>query len=338
MKQLLCTALVATFCFVMKSNATIRRVGYFGTATALDYTDFQTAHDAANAGDTIYLYPGNWSVSLSKKLVIMGYGYFLGGTGANAGQQVVTAGLSAYVYLSPGSDNTVFDGVDGLGIDPGNMNGAVSTGIIIKHCLLTTAYFDRCPITNWQITQTCVDAAPFYLPGTGSVINLKVNNCIFRNGNFQAPGGTGNTGQFTNCVFDNNYNLNIYNNSYLFKNCIFTCAYSNVWDANSAVFQNNIFNSDAGDTTGTPATNKSVSFGTVSVFSTSTSNDNHYSLATSSPAKGFGAGGIDCGAFGGTTPYILSGLPAVPAIIKLTSSSTSASANPYTITLSVQSH
>lgn len=340
MKQSLLVSLLATLLFfVEKSNATIRRVGYFGPATAIDYADFQAAHEAASAGDTIYLYPGNWSVTLSKKLVIMGYGYFLTGEGANAGQQVVTGSLTAYISLTQGSDNTVFDGVDGLYIDPTAMEGAVSDGIIIKHCRLAYAYLDRCPLTNWQITQSCIEAYPLYLPGNSSVINLKVSNCIFRNSYIQTPDGTGNTGQFTNCVFDtNNGTLNFFNSSYLFKNCIFTCAFTGINNNNSAIFQNNIFNSDAGDTTGTPPTNKSVSFTSINVFSSSKSYDNRYSLATGSPAKGFGAGGIDCGAFGGTAPYVISGLPAVPAITKLTSSSTSASANPYTITLSVQSH
>jgi hypothetical protein len=46
--------------------------------------------------------------------------------------------------------------------------------------------------------------------------------------------------------------------------------------------------------------------------------DNHYKLKALSPALGAGVGGIDCGVFGGTTPYILSGIPGIPAIYRAT--------------------
>jgi hypothetical protein len=42
--------------------------------------------------------------------------------------------------------------------------------------------------------------------------------------------------------------------------------------------------------------------------------DKYYMLKPTSTAKGAGTGGIDCGAFGGSDPYVLSGLPAIPHI------------------------
>jgi len=44
------------------------------------------------------------------------------------------------------------------------------------------------------------------------------------------------------------------------------------------------------------------------------SSDRRWKLKTGSPAIGGGYGGIDCGIYGGNTPYVLSGLPTVPAI------------------------
>lgn len=327
--------------FTLKSYATIRRVGYFGTATAIDYTDFQTAHDAANAGDTIYLYPGNWSGVLSKRLTLMGFGYFLSGDGSNAGQQAITTPASLAVSLAQGSDNAVFDGIGGLQIDAGGMGGATSTGIILKHCRVATGYFHYGPIANWQIIQCYMDNLLLYLPGNGQANNLKISNCIFSGSNIYIPSGSGigNTGQIVNCTFDGSNFSDFYNATFLVKNCIFAyysyTAYSN---KGNCVFQNNIFNSQYFDTTGTPASNKNVDFSVAPVFNKGLSKDNYYSLAGSSAAKGAGASGADCGAFGGSTPYVLSGLPAVPAITKLTAPSTSATSNPYTITLSIQSH
>ena len=68
------------------------------------------------------------------------------------------------------------------------------------------------------------------------------------------------------------------------------------------------------------------------------SNDGRWMLAASSPAKGTGVGGTDCGIYGGVNPYRLSGIPPIPSFYKLTATSTTTSTNPYTITFSVRSN
>ena len=50
--------------------------------------------------------------------------------------------------------------------------------------------------------------------------------------------------------------------------------------------------------------------------------DNRYELKAGSPAIGAGVGGIDCGAFGGETPYKLSGIPFVPLIYQVNAPTT----------------
>ena len=72
------TLTVLVLSFTNSANAKIRRVGYFGTpVTNTDYSDLQSAHDAAAANDTIQVYPGSWYATYSKKLVTLGYGYFI---------------------------------------------------------------------------------------------------------------------------------------------------------------------------------------------------------------------------------------------------------------------
>jgi len=57
------------------------------------------------------------------------------------------------------------------------------------------------------------------------------------------------------------------------------------------------------------------------VFSNaSTTVDGKWMLATDSPAKGAGVEGADVGAFGGNTPFILSGIPAAPVIMDMSTS------------------
>ena len=47
------------------------------------------------------------------------------------------------------------------------------------------------------------------------------------------------------------------------------------------------------------------------------SDDGQYILKSDSPAKGAGVGGTDCGMFGGSSPYKLSGIPGIPNIYEL---------------------
>jgi hypothetical protein len=44
------------------------------------------------------------------------------------------------------------------------------------------------------------------------------------------------------------------------------------------------------------------------------STDGRWILKSGSPALGYGYGSVDCGVYGGATPYVKSGLPTVPAI------------------------
>jgi len=48
------------------------------------------------------------------------------------------------------------------------------------------------------------------------------------------------------------------------------------------------------------------------------SDDAKWKLKTGSPAIGAGVSGVDCGAFGGPTPYVLSGVPNLPHIYEAT--------------------
>src|SRR5438067_6111385 len=103
---------VLVLILTINANAKIRRVGYFGTpVTNTDYTDLQSAHDAAAAGDTLFVYPGSWYATYSKKLITMGYGYFVDTSTlhkqANAGLQNITGSLQITITLAAGSNNSV---------------------------------------------------------------------------------------------------------------------------------------------------------------------------------------------------------------------------------------
>jgi hypothetical protein len=67
--------------------------------------------------------------------------------------------------------------------------------------------------------------------------------------------------------------------------------------------------------------------------------DSNFVLKLSSPAIGAGLKGVDCGAFGGGMPYILSGMPPIPSIYTLSApTSVTSDVNTMKVTISIASH
>jgi hypothetical protein len=105
MKKIISIALCAVFvCMFIKADAKIRRVGFSGNQIAnQDYSDLQAAHDASNAGDTLFIFPGSWSANFSKKMIVVGYGYFLRDSGATVDVQAIDKSFSVSLGLNSGS-------------------------------------------------------------------------------------------------------------------------------------------------------------------------------------------------------------------------------------------
>lgn len=332
-------ALTAIVLSTQNANATIRRVGYTGIAILnTDYTTLQSAHDAATAGDTLLLFPGAYSASYSKKIITIGYGYFNDtttlGTAANAALQNIKGTLTCSVALYAGAANSLFEGIDGATIYA--YYSEIVSNITVRRCH-GGVYFNNMVCNNWQVIQSYVNMS-FYWTG-GTPTNLVVNNCYIDNISLNGSGLT-QTGQFNNNVIYGVSAQEFGNGSFVLKNNIFLLYHGS--DAN-CVYQNNIFNANyPGIATNgnqniaetTILSNVFVGYGVQGTYS----NDNRYLLKAGSPAIGAGAGGADCGMFGGTNPYKLSGMPRIPAFYKLTAPSNITSTNPYTLTFSVRSN
>ena len=167
-----------------------------------------------------------------------------------------------------------------------------------------------------------------------------MSNCFIASLYLANGSGITQTGQFTSNTINSYYNQEFGNGSFVVKNNIFLNYHG--LDAN-CVYQNNLFNTSYAVPVGTGniGVTGTLMGSTVFVgYSTqgTYSNDGRYALKPGSPAIGAGAGGIDCGMFGGTNPYKLSGMPRIPAFYKLTAPSNITSTNPYTITFSVRSN
>lgn len=317
-----------------QANAKIRRVGFFGAPVAgTDYTNLQAAHDSANTKDTIMLFPGNWHANISKKIVMLGYGYFVTGAGANANLQTIKGALNVQLYLNAGADSSVYEGIDGL-----NMNisyGQKTDKVIVRRCNGSISFNDQA-LDSWQITQCYLNSLSNY-GGGGSVTNLKVSNSYINNTAFSNnEGANQSTGQFINDVI---YNSNFNQGSFIIKNSIFI----DYHDAGNCVFQNSIGTDYYPIPEGNG--NKNITYSSMQndIFvgyynQGSYSNDERWALKAGSPAKGAGTGGIDVGIFGGLNPYKLSGIPRTPSFFKLSAAGTTTGSNPYTITFSVRSN
>lgn len=326
-------------CFVSVANAKIFRVGYTGPqVTGTDYADFQSAHDAAVAGDTLLFYPGtNYTGNASKRLVYMGYGYFVSGTDANAGLQLISGTLRLLIHLLGGSEESHFEGI-------GDNNGSLQlyidipiNDITVRRCngvYVHSSISGDC--SNWQIIQSYnVAIYPAGGGGTMRLLNLRVENChisYFNLSNLPA----GSSGQVSNCVINSGVDLT--GASIYFQNNI--CQGASFTGAAGTLFENNLFDFSEGaySITGGQGNQFSVDMSNVFVGPTGNSTDGQWQLKAGSPAIGAGAGGTDCGMFGGTNPYRLSGIPSIPVFYKLTAPSRTATTNPYTITFSVKSN
>jgi hypothetical protein len=336
MKKILSFVIIATLLISSnEANAKIRRVGYFGTpVTGTDYATLQLAHDAASSGDSVFLSPGSWTATINKKLIVLGYGYFIAGAASNANLQSIAGALAVNVTLGGKASTSVFEGIDGLTVLPAT--DSVVNNITIRRCR-GTFYFSNKTYDGWQIVQCYIDNLTYYYGG-GKVTNLRVDNCFINSLGLSGLLTIGSNGQFNNDIF---YSTNFGNGSYLVKNSVFLL--NHVTDIN-CVYQNSIANTDyaaipSGNgnqniTGALMSTTVFVGYSTIGSFS----NDGRFVLKAGSPAIGTGAGGTDCGIFGGSSPYKLSGIPRIPSFYKVTSTSTSTSTNPYTITFSVRSN
>jgi hypothetical protein len=312
MKKLLTLAIISLFIHIENASAKIWRVNNVPGISA-DFTTAQNAHDGATAGDTIYLEssPISYgSLTATKQLVWFSLGYFLTN---NPGLQYQT--------------NTGF--IDGLTVNAG-ADGSVfqltcNSGISINSCTRLT--FQRCYV-----------ASIFQISGTSN--NITITQCYFNFNNFLSI--TPSTPESTFTVINNMGNVNYVNinsNAYLVvfsNNTIFSSP--NRFTIDNAAISNNIFYNaasgtlnDAGypsnvtnnlwvsvtDTNYVGKSNNIFATTASTVFAGGSSPDAQYALAAGSPAMGTGAGGIDMGAFGGTAPYVVSLIPAIPSIYQL---------------------
>lgn len=312
---------------------------------AADFTNYSTAIASplvAN-GDTLHLEAsatGYTAGTLSKRLVVIGTGYFLAGAGANPGLQ---ANTNSTFFTSALSFDSLSAGSSFLGV---NMNVDLwldprADNITFERCRFNSISWNTQAASTANRTQNII-FNKCYFNGASPVAqfyydNLQITNCIVNGSLNFAPGNIG-TALMRNNIFRGSSLLN-FSNTYFSNNIILDIAPGNFNPLTSTI-KNNIAENNL-----LPAGNgnqNNITETSLFVNPAGQSTDGQWQLAAASPAIGAGetVGGItpDCGPFGTADPYRLSGIPPIPAIYSLTVPANIGVGQPLNITVSTRSN
>lgn len=278
-----------------------------------DFVSAQLAHTASSAGDTLY-FVGSTSnygtLLLSKKLTLIGPGYFLN-ENQNTYSNKSTASFN-YIYANQGNEATVTSG----------SYQSKLIGLEIDYLELNTNEISVVRSKILRIRNLASENLSGLILKQNYIVNLEGNTFNFTNSIFTNNIFTGTFLYTVNSVIRNNTFLKNYGSdgSNEFVNNIFadytTITFNFNMDANN--LRNNIFGGkNTNDTRNTIGINNVFdAYG--NIIKSSGTSDGIFQLKEGSVAAGAGEEGVDCGAFGGSEPYILSGLPPIPVIYGIT--------------------
>lgn len=338
-KQILVTLLILLGISV---EAAKFRVNNQLTASGSLYISFSTAHAAASAGDTIYMEGspvGYGSIDISKKLVVIGPGYFFG-----TNPKTFPTGLESYVstiaFLA-GSSGSVM-----MGMYTGTISIFDNNIVLMRNFVSASNYvaigFSGGSLTNMTFIQNM-----FSLPTSMSVLGCgggTITNLIFQN-NIVLHSGAPGAGDFASAPPSGIISALIEYNTIRISNFTAlgagTTIRNNIVDIlgsgsppTASVLSNN-YTSKASWIGGCSACSTSVNMAPTTFFipSAGASTDGAFQLATGTSAKVASTTFGEIGAFGGIAPYVLSGQPTVPSIYELTMPGLATSSSGLNITV-----
>lgn len=314
------------------AQATVWRVNN-NAAISANFTSFTAAQNAAAPNDTLYFEGSSVSygnIVLTKPLTIIGPGYFLSEnpqTQANKissqfGTITFNSGSSASSIIGLYA-NTIILNVGNIEIIRNQIKG----GIEIK----SSIPFGNILINGNYITDGISGNGNAIITSSGTqlISNIIISNNYITAFNSAISFGSNCSGILSNNVVSKDVNIS----NFVFSN--------NIQKSNNVQINNNVFFNNIGSGTQFPAGNgnqQNINMTDVFVGTTSNSTDGQYQLKPGSPAIGAGNDGTDCGIFGGITPYVLSGLPAIPAIYEINMPSAGTSTNGINVTVKAKTH
>jgi len=309
------------------SSATVFRVNNALTENRSGrlFTTIQNAHndfDVKN-GDTLMVegstkpYEG---LKCTKRLVIIGPGYFLG-------ENPAVNGVVASALIDNFFDINFEEGSQGsflIGMSMGNN---------YIHVLVSNVYIIRCKIqslsfegaANSKVVTSFINAISLAQKYHANS-NISITNCVIN----------GDKSDISYGIYENNIFINDYKFEPLkisagtFRNNILLARDAKV-EIKSPTIQNNLapnaqFGTDNGNRAYEPA----------DLFVGGTSSDGKYRVKANSPYVAAGYGGTQPGIFGGSEPYALSGIPPIPIIYELNVPGTGSAASGLNINVKIR--
>lgn len=321
MKKLTFLLAAAAILSTKQAGAKIWRVNS-NVGVNAHFNTLSAAITAAGAGDTIHVEAaatGYGSIIINKRLVLVGTGYFMDDATPNPKTQFITEKSQiSGVTFNTGSKGSV---ISGFTIGSVSINDSLIT--VQRNNISSNITLAAAGNTDGDTVRQNVLGGFFGNSTNNKCTNLLVYNNIVTTAN---P-------FILNASFINNVSGYIINNSFVNTNgATFSCVnfifQNNIFSSVSfgSYFNSNVYYNNIVSNTSLPANNgNQQNIPMTSVFQgwssgTGFSSDGRYQLKPGSPAAGAGilnGGAVDCGAFGGPAPYILSGMPPVPSIYNL---------------------
>lgn len=324
------------------THAAVLRVNnQFATnASEAIFNTLQEAHDAAEAGDTLMIEGSATayaSVTFSKKLVVIGTGYFL--TENEQSQASALSSIVNYINLKSGSEGTILIGLEfqvGAGFDLPAPVIEVND-IIVMRCYIPNPISFLGTLQNIKILQNYIRSTALVsnnlgvIPAAFSDVELS-NNIIYSINVSSSSQGPRVFSKVEHNIFVSSVNITA---SVIRSNIFLT---DDAWTTlNSSIIQNNLFKQTAFEGSG----NITYSSDDLFVSEPPVLNlvlDREYQLKNDSPYKTSGYNGSEPGVFGESFPYVLSGIPPVPTIFDFSADSFGSKESGLTIQLKAKSN
>ncbi len=339
-KLLLSLAVIVGVCSA--ASATTWRINSNPKAKA----HFLTLKDAMSSldvksGDVLMLDPGaHEGTTITKQVTIVGTGYLLadnkdwketssasitGNLSLNShGCRVIGVSVSIVdVY----GDNCVVDRCYGS-VD---LNEAANASI--TNCYLTRVYNSNKAAPTNYVVSNCIIAGRIHIEYIASSSGTIKNCVIYDNCKSEYLVNVENAEFYNNIVINTNTEYKVENEESVFYRNICTIDFD---ESLGNTFTNNVINIDPEYASPVYTDNKCVgNVALTDVFAWGEGLERRFMLSADSPAKGYATDGSDCGAFGGSTPYVLSGIPQFYPHITEVSIPTKTSDNKLKVTLKI---
>ncbi len=278
------------------------------------YSTIDTAMIYAEDGDYLYLPATSISVPaglvINKRLNIIGAGHYPDSTQATG----VTS-ITGMVYFLTPSSGSMLQGIyinGNIYFGTNNTNGAV-TNILISRCNVASIHLSYNGSDFWggeyvNIRENIIRESIAF----AQVKNVVVENNIIEGG---LQYGNGMITIRNNICLRKNANLVYYLSAARFDNNIFMSSSSFAYGGSGNLYYNNIFKeTDPLGAEFSSGNQFNVTDLFVSQSGTGFIYAQNYHLTPSSPARGAGMAGTDCGVYGGANPYKEGAVPVNPHI------------------------